>query len=227
MVTVDGQKMGKSLGNFITLKQVFTDSDEPKHEKLSRKYDALAVRQLVLNSHYRSTLDFSDEALHAAQSGYDKLTDAVIAVRKQVKNAPNGPIDKTTADRLKELKEKFENAMNDDFNTSIALSVMFELANLANEQIAKDATGETLTAIDNAFTRLGGDVLGIVKEQYPQQSEGNEAMLDKLVGVIIEQRKAAKEKKDFATADALRKKIEEIGIVLEDKPGGVTGWRMK
>jgi cysteinyl-tRNA synthetase len=104
---------------------------------------------------------------------------------------------------------------------------MFELAGLANEQIAKNATSETLAAIDNMFTKLGGDVLGIVKEQYQQQSEGNEAMLDKLVGVVIEQRKAAKQNKDFATADALRKKIEEIGIVLEDKPGGVTGWRMK
>ena len=92
------------------------------------------------------------------------------------------------------MKEKFETAMNDDFNTSIALSVMFELASLANEQIAKNATSETLTAIDNMFTKLGGDVLGIVKEQYQQQSEGNEAMLDKLVSVLIEQRKTAKAK---------------------------------
>jgi cysteinyl-tRNA synthetase len=233
MVTVDGQKMGKSLNNFITLKQVFTDSAEQKHERLSRKYDSLAVRQLVLNSHYRSTLDFSDEALHAAQSGYDKLTDAVIAVRKQihhggqVKNATKGPIDNNVAKQLKELKEKFEDAMNDDLNTSIALSVMFELANLANDQIAKNASNETLVALDNTFTKLGGDVLGIVKEQYQQQGEGEAAMLDKLVGVIIEQRNAARQKKDFATADALRKRIEEIGIVLEDKPGGATGWRMK
>jgi len=227
MITVDGQKMGKSLGNFITLKQAFADSSVEKHEKLSRKYDPLAVRQLILNSHYRSPLDFSDEALHAAQSGYDKLTDAVIAVRKQIKNAPNGPIESNIADQMKKLKDKFESAMNDDLNTSIALSVMFELANLANEQIAQNATSETLTAIDNMFTKLGGDVLGIVKNQYQQQSEGNEVMLDKLVGVIIEQRKAAKQNKDFATADVLRKKIEEIGIVLEDKPGGVTGWRMK
>jgi cysteinyl-tRNA synthetase len=227
MVTVDGQKMGKSLNNFITLKEVFTDSAEPKHERLSRKYDSLAVRQLILNSHYRSTLDFSDEALHAAQSGYDKLTDAVIGIRKQIKNAPNGPIDNDIAKRLKEAKEKFETAMNDDLNTSIALSVMFELANLANDLIAKNATCETLVAVDNMFMQLGGDCLGIVKENYPQQSEGNAAMLDKLVAVLIEQRKAAKEKKDFATADALRKRIEEIGIVLEDKPGGVTGWRMK
>ncbi len=70
-------------------------------------------------------------------------------------------------------------------------------------------------------------MLGIVKEQYQQQSEGNEAILDKLVAVLIEQRKTAKQNKDFATADTLRKRIEEIGIVLEDKPGGVTGWRMK
>jgi cysteinyl-tRNA synthetase len=227
MVTVDGQKMGKSLNNFITLKQVFTESPEPKHEKLSRKYDALAVRQLVLNSHYRSTLDFSDESLFAAQSGYDKLTDAVIAVRKQINNTPNGPIANNVESRLKTLKEKFESAMNDDLNTAVALSVMFELTALANDVLVKNTTCETLVAIDNLFTRLGGDVLGVVKDQYQQQSEGDEAMLDKLVGVIIEQRKSAKQNKDFATADALRKKIEEIGIVLEDKPGGVTGWRMK
>ena len=98
---------------------------------------------------------------------------------------------------------------------------------LANEQIVKNATGDTLAAIDNMFMKLGGDVLGIIKEQYQQQSEGNEAMLDKLVAVLIEQRKTAKQNKDFAAADTLRKKIEEIGIVLEDKPGGVTTWRMK
>ncbi|MGD0078626.1 MAG: cysteine--tRNA ligase [Sedimentisphaerales bacterium] len=227
MVTVDGQKMGKSLGNFITLKQVFADSPDAKNERLSRKYDSLAVRQFILTSHYRSTLDFSDEALHAAQSGYDKLTDAVIAVRKLVKNAPNGPIDEKTASRLKELKNKFESAMNDDLNTAIGLSVMFELTNLANDQIAKGATSETLSLIDITFTSLGGNVLGIIKESYQQGNADSEVMLDKLVNAIIEGRIAAKQKKDFATADALRKKIEEIGIVLEDKPGGVTGWRMK
>ena len=227
MVTVDGQKMSKSLNNFITLKQVFTDSSEPKHERLSRKYDPLAVRQLILNSHYRSPLDFSDEALHAAQSGYDKLTDAVIALRRQIKNAPNDPIDSDTANRLKEAKEKFETAMNDDLNTAVALSIMFELTNLANDLLAKGATSETLVAIDNMFMQLGGDVLGIVRENYPQQGEGDAAMLDKLVGIIIEQRNAARQKKDFAASDVLRKRIEEVGIVLEDKPGGVTTWRLK
>ena len=226
MVTVDGQKMGKSLNNFITLKQAFANSPEPKHDHLSRKYDPLAVRQLILNSHYRSPIDFSDTALTAAQSGYDKLTDAVINVRKQAKNAPKGPIDKGAEKRLKELKEKFEAAMSDDLNTAIALSVMFDLASLAGDSLAKSATSETLTAIDNMFTKLGGGVLGIIKEQYAEQGGADTETLDKLVKVLIEQRNTARQKKDFAAADALRKKLEEAGVVLEDTPGG-TVWRFK
>ena len=186
----------------------------------------MAIRQLILNSHYRSPLDFSDAALHAAQSGYDKITEAVVSVRKQIKNAPNGPIDDKAEKGLKKIKDKFNSAMDDDFNTAVALSVMFELVSLANEAIAKGASCETLVAIDNMFMRLGGDVLGIIKDKYEQQGEGNEEMLDKLIGLIIEQRKAAKGKKDYKTADALRKKLEEAGIVLEDKPDG-TSWRIK
>ncbi len=225
MVTVDGQKMSKSLNNFITLKQAFSP-DEPKHDRLSRKYDPLAIRQLILNSQYRSPLDFSDEALHAAQSGCEKLTNAVIAVRKQIKNAPKGQIDKNIESRLKELKEKFETAMNDDLNTAIALSVMFDLVNLAGDLLAKSTTGETLTAINNMFTALGGDVLGIIKERYTEQGGADTETLDKLVKVLIEQRNAARKKKDFAAADALRKQLEEAGVVLEDA-AGETVWRFK
>lgn len=223
MVTVDGQKMSKSLNNFITLKQAFSGG----HERLTRDYDPLAIRQLVLNSHYRSPLDFSDAALFAAQSGYEKLTNAVIAVRKQIKNAPSSRISGDIESRLKALKEKFEAAMNDDLNTAVALSVMFELVALAGDLVADGATRETFVAVDNMFTRLGGDVLGIVKDKYDQQSEADSEAFNKLVSVIIEQRNTAKQKKDFAAADALRKKLEETGIVLEDKPGGVTTWRMK
>ncbi|MDD5063835.1 MAG: cysteine--tRNA ligase [Phycisphaerae bacterium] len=222
MVTVDNQKMGKSLNNFITLKQAFSGS----HEKLKRNYDPLAIRQLVLNSHYRSPLDFSDTALFAAQSGYEKMTNAVIAVRKRIKIASKGPIDKNVESKLKELKEKFETAMNDDLNTAIALSVMFDLAALANEQIAKNAASETLTAIDKMFAVLGGDVLGIIREKYTEQGGANTETLDKLVKMLIEQRNAARKKKDFAAADALRKQLEEAGVILEDTPGE-TVWRFK
>lgn len=230
MVTVDGQKMGKSLGNFITLKQVFSDAPESKHERLSRKYDPLAVRQFILSSHYRSPLDFSDDALHAAQSGYDKLTDAVVAVRKQIKNAPDGPINSYAAKRLDKLEEKFESAMNDDLNTAIALSVMFEVVSVSNELIQYQGpdkvTKGTFSAIDNFFIKLGGDVLGIVKDQYAQTAGSNDRMVDELIKGFIEQRNDARRRKDFATADSIRNKLNEIGIVLEDKPDG-TGWRMK
>jgi len=226
MVTVDGQKMGKSLGNFITLKQAFVENPEPKHERLSRKYDALAVRQLILNSHYRSPLDFSDEALHAAQSGHEKITDAVIAVRKKMKNAPKGQIDSGIAEQLKQLKEKFEVGMNDDLNTSVALSALFELVRIANSLVEKSGTtAETLGTINDLFTRLGGDCLGIVKESYPQAG-GEEKLIDELIKTFIEQRNEARKKKDFATADIIRKKLDEIGIVLEDKSDGTT-WRRK
>jgi cysteinyl-tRNA synthetase len=231
MVTVDGQKMGKSLGNFITLKQVFSDTDEPKHDKLSRKYDALAVRQLILNSHYRSPIDFSDAALTAAQSGYDRITETVKVLRKKIDNAVFLPIGTNTqeevANDLKTITEKFEAAMNDDLNTSVALSVIFRLvditrATLGNPTLDKD----TLKTINEKFSRLGGDVLGIVKEDYGKE-ETDIGMISELVKTLIEQRAEARAKMDFVASDMIRMKLDSMGIILEDKPGGVTAWRIK
>jgi cysteinyl-tRNA synthetase len=223
MVTVDGQKMGKSLNNFITLKQAFSGS----HERLTRQYDPLAIRQLILNSHYRSPLDFSDAALYAAQSGYDKITSAVIEVRKRTQTAPDGEIDKEVEKTLDGLRVKFENAMNDDLNTSVALAVMFEFVRdtqklLENNKINK----QTLQAIDGLFRKLGGDVLGIVKDEYEQAGSVDNELMDKLVKILVEQRNAARKQKDYARADEIRKKIDEAGIVLEDTPNG-TSWRVK
>lgn len=223
MITVDGQKMGKSLNNFITLKQAFSG----RHEKLTRNYDPLAVRQLVLNSHYRSPLDFSDAALFAAQSGYEKITATVIAVRSKENSAPEGKIDQEVEKQLKQLREKFETAMNDDLNTSIALSVLFELVRLANKLLEENsATTETLDAVDKLFRELGGDCLGVVKDEYPQIGQADDEIIGKMVESFIEQRAEARKKKDFAAADAIRDRLSEIGIVLEDKTGE-TVWRRK
>ncbi|MHC4105468.1 MAG: cysteine--tRNA ligase [Planctomycetota bacterium] len=223
MVTVDGQKMGKSLNNFITLKQAFSGA----HERLTRSYDPLAIRQLLLNSHYRSPLDFSDAALFAAQSGHGKITETVKALRKRMEIAKTGSIDEKIAEQLTKLREKFEAAMNDDLNTSVALSVMFELVRLA-QSLLEDSrtTKETLNLFDVLFDRLGGDCLGIVKEDYQQDAAADEGLADKLVNVLIEQRKEARKNKDFAKADQLRTTLDDIGIVLEDKPD-MTTWRMK
>ena len=223
MVTVDGQKMGKSLNNFINLKQTFSGA----HERLTRHYDPLAVRQLILNSHYRSPLDFSDAALFAAQSGYEKITEAVKAVRKKIDQAPTGDADKEVLAKLEKFKADFEEAMNDDLNTAVALSVIFNLVRLVNSSIEDSgmAVG-TFEAIDDMFRKLGGDVLGVVKDEYEEASAGDEQLLDNLVGMLIEQRNTARKNKDFAMADVIRDKLDEFGVVLEDKPGE-TAWRKK
>ena len=220
---IHGQKMGKSLNNFITLKQAFSGV----HERLTRSYEPLAVRQLILNSHYRSPLDFSDAALFAAQSGYDKITQTVKGLRKAIESAADGEADKEIEQQLAELKEKFEAAMNDDSNTSVALSVVFELVRLTNPLLEKtDVTKTTLNAIDDLFTKLGGDVLGVVKEEYPQDAGGSEEITDNLIKILIEQRNNARRNKDFELADAIRDELEKNGIELKDSPEG-TAWKIK
>jgi len=223
MVTVDGQKMGKSLGNFITLKQVFAG----KHERISRAYTPLAVRQLVLNSHYRSPLDFSDAALFAAQSGSDRITKAVIELRKAIANAPADKADEKVVAKLAELEQKFQQAMNDDLNTSIATSVIFELVSETNKLLGDAKTSaETLTVVNKMFSRLGGEVLGIVLENYPQDNSSSDKLIDYLIKKQIEERASARKNKDFAKADAVRKELEEYGVILEDTPKG-TVWKLK
>ncbi len=223
MVTVDGQKMGKSLNNFITLKQAFVGD----HERLGRAYEPLAIRQLILQSHYRSPLDFSDAALHGADSGYQKIAEAVRGLRKQIATAPEGEVNADVASQLESLRTKFEEAMNDDLNTSVALSVLFDLVRVTHGVTSGGgATRPTLSAVDELFRRLGGDVLGIVQGDYAETGGVNEEAMDRLVGLLIEQRAVARKNKDFGTADALRNRLEEAGIVLEDKPEG-TQWRWK
>ena len=223
MVTVDGQKMGKSLNNFINLKQAFTGV----HEKLTRSYDPIAIRQLILNSHYRSPLDFSDASLFAAQSGYEKITRTVIEVQRKLKSAAEGEVDENVVRQLGHVREKFEEAMNDDLNTSVALSAIFELVRLANGLIEEsNVTKETLDAVDDSFRKLAGDVLGIVKEGHVQVGENIHYMLSKTVNLLIEQRNDARKRKDFTAADSIRDKLDQIGIVVEDKPGE-TIWRTK
>jgi cysteinyl-tRNA synthetase len=223
MTTIDGQKMGKSLNNFITLKQAFSGA----HERLTRSYEPLAVRQLILNSHYRSPLDFSDAALFGAQSGNQKIAETVKALRKRMAQAPQGELDPQVAEQLKQLREKFESAMDDDLNTSIAMSVLFELVRLANNMLEDNKTTKAaFNAVEVLFSRLGGDVLGIVKDEYLQAGQADDELIGKLVDIVIEQRGEARGQKNFTRADNLRRRLDDIGIVLEDKPGG-TEWRWK
>jgi len=225
MVTVDGQKMSKSLNNFITLKDAFAG----KHERLTRAYDPIAIRQLVLNSHYRSPLDFSDAALFAAQSGYDKLTAAVIEIGMRIKTAMAGPIDKKATEEMNQLKQRFEDVMNDDLNTASALAILFDLSRLANKLIGeKNTTKDTLAAIDKLFRKLGGECLGIIKDADIDSKVEDRLKIAEKVKRFIELRKEARKQKNFQLADGTRAALEEgFGVVLEDKPGEITDWRMK
>ncbi|MHC4205340.1 MAG: DALR domain-containing protein, partial [Planctomycetota bacterium] len=116
---------------------------------------------------------------------------------------------------------------NDDLNTSVALSVVFDLVRLANKLLQDGNTNaRNLGAVDDLFSKLGGDVLGIVKDEYPQEAGGDDELTDKLVNILIDQRNQARKEKDFAKADELRNRLDEMGIVLEDTPEKTT-WRMK
>ena len=225
MVTVDGQKMGKSLGNFITLKDAFTGNNP----RLTRAYEPLAIRQFILSSHYRSPLDFSDEALHAAQSGYDKITETVKLLRKTIEKAPEGP-DDWAKSQVKTYKTMFESAMNNDLNTSVALSVIFRLAAKTNEYINYQGplpvTKGTFIEIDKLFRELGGNVLGIVKDEYEQQDKTDEMQRYELaIGGFIELRNKARREKNFTLSDEIRGILGSVEIVLEDKPDKTT-WRL-
>jgi cysteinyl-tRNA synthetase len=242
MVTVDGQKMSKSLNNFITLKQAFSP-DEPKHDRLSRKYDPLAIRQLILNSHYRSPLDFSDAALTAAQSGYEKVVNAAKDAFRQSLIASAGRPDEKVMRSLDQLKIKFEDAMNDDLNTAIGLSVIFELVSLTKSLLeTKNTNRETFGAVYELFRKLGGDVLGIVlgfRGEWTSLTDvrdtdrcitahavmgiaESDKMRQDLIDNLLRERKRLRQEKDFKTADILRNILQQSGITVADEKDGTS-----
>jgi cysteinyl-tRNA synthetase len=208
MVTVGGQKMGKSLGNFITLKDAY------------KKWDPMVLRLFILQSHYRSPLDFSDEALGAAESGHERILIAMNAIRHALPSAPAGAAD---AAPVEELRRRFAEAMDDDFNTAGAVAVLFDVAREANRAVAAGAARGTLELLQAALDELGGGVLGLRLEA---PGGGAEDATAGLVQLLIDQRNDARKSKNFAQADAIRKRLDEIGILLEDSPQG-TKWRLK
>ena len=212
MVTVDGVKMGKSLGNFTTIKQAL------------QEYDPLVLRFFILSSHYRSPTDFSNTALNGASKGQDRLLGVVRAVRKRLETAKAGELDSNVDALLRERKTRFLAAMDDDFNAPKAIGVLFDFSREVNRLLNRDEPlkHDSLQAIDQFYRELGGDILGLVPDTMPQQTgAGLEADLMQL---LIEMRQKARQAKDWSQADAIRNRLLEIGIALEDGPQGTT-WR--
>jgi cysteinyl-tRNA synthetase len=217
MVTVDGIKMGKSLGNAIYIKDLLVD------------HDPMTIRFFVLSSHYRSVTDFGEEALLAAGRGLERLSGTIALVRDRLSRAEGDQVDSGWSAKLDEYRARFEEAMNDDFNTARAIATLFDLSREVNTLLNSDqlVSKATLEAIEALYTSLGGDVLGIRFDAKGADGAGQEDahLLDGLVQMVIGIREEARQARDWARADAIRDDLLEMGISLEDGPQG-TRWRL-
>lgn len=210
MVTVGGRKMGKSLGNFTTLKDAYTRWAPP------------VVRFFILQSHYRSTLDFSDDAVEAAASGYAKLVNTIRNLRARHPATGEGPREGIP---LAQYAQAFRAAMDDDFNTPQAIAVLFDLAREINQLLASDtAVGQqTLEDLLAFYDVHAGTVLGIAMETAAGSGESTSlvaSLMDLLIGVRTEIRT----QKLWGLSDKIRDGLTKVGIVLEDKKTG-TSWK--
>ena len=215
MITINGQKMGKSLGNFITLEEFFTGSHEDKDgkEMLEQAYSPMTIRFFILQAHYRSTVDFSNEALQAAEKGYNRLLQAW----RTVGNLTPG---KTPDATLKDYRQLCYDAMNDDLNTPIVISHLFDLARVVNSA-ADHKTSLSQEQIDELKSVLDTflfEILGLRDES----AGDNTAVLDGLMKLILDIRATAKANKDWATSDHLRDELKTIGISVKDGKDGAT-----
>jgi cysteinyl-tRNA synthetase len=212
MITINGQKMARSLGNFITLDQLFAGN----HPLLTSAYSPMTIRFFILQAHYRSTLDFSDEALQAASQGLEKLFNAA------EKAAFLKPSDTSTVD-VESIRNRCIGAMNDDLSTPLVIAALFDAARIVNNV----ADGrESLNACDvdmlrSIFATFTGDILGLVPEEKTVKDSSLEASL---VELILKMRREAREQKDWARSDAIRDALDKMGITIKDNKEG-TNWR--
>ena len=203
MVTVDGRKMGKSLGNFLTLKDAF------------RRWSPQTVRFFILQSHYRSTLDFSDEAVEAAGRGLEKLNETIRRMQEAAGQASDGgPVD------LEPYTISFREAMDDDFNAPRAIAVLFDLARVVNQRLDEGTAG-TLDPLLEWYRLHAGEILGLDLQGAQAAGAGIEP---ELIRTLIEIRQDLRREKQWQLADGVRRRLSDLGIVLEDKRGETT-WK--
>ena len=212
MITVNGQKMGKSLGNSIMLEEFFTGN----HNLLAQAYEPMTVRFFILQAHYRSTLDFSNDALQAAEKGLKRLMQAVKTL-----NAISPNTDAADNPAIANIEKECYAALDDDLNSPIAISQLFEAVRIINSIADKK---EKINALDlnklkNLFQNVASDVLGLRDEQTGNNSE----LVNGLVKMIIDLRQQSKDNKDWQTSDNIRKQLTELGITVKDTKEG-TDW---
>ena len=204
-LNIDNKKMSKSLGNFFTVREI------------SEKYDLQVLRFFMLSAHYRSPLNFSADLMEASKNGLERILNAVERLKELEAKAGAGsaPAEAESAGKaqVKELVEKYEAAMDDDFNTADAVSAIFELVKLANSTANEESSKEYVSYLKETIEKLC-DVMGIITEKKAE-------ILDSEIEAMIEARQQARKEKNFALADEIRGKLSDMGILLEDTREGV------
>ena len=219
MITINGQKMGKSLGNFITLEQFFTGN----HELLSQPYSPMTIRFFILSAHYRSTVDFSDEALKASEKGLERLMNGI----NDLQRVPvSDKCDPETEQFVKSLRQKCYDAMNDDFLTQIVISHLFEACRVVNTLLDHKAQicADCLKELSDTMHLFAIDLLGL-RNDKGSNNDAREEAYGKVVDMVLDLRAKAKAAKDWATSDQIRDALAAAGFEVKDTKDGVT-WKL-
>ncbi len=208
LITIEGQKMSKSLGNFITLDEMFSG----KNDLLEQAYSPMTVRFFILQAHYRSTLDFSNKALQASERGMQRLMKGLETLKK-IKPSGETSID------IKALKEKSFKALNDDLNTPILIAHLFDGIKMINQIQSGDETinKEDLESLTSFYNLFVFDILGLKPEN---KTENSDTKFKEAINLLLNIRLEAKKNKDFATSDKIRDELNKIGIIVKDKKDG-------
>ncbi len=219
MITINGQKMGKSLGNFITLEQFFTG----KHDSLEQAYSPMTIRFFILSAHYRSTVDFSNDALKASEKGLERLMNTVTDLERVSASASG---DTATEQFVKALRQRCYDAMNDDLQTQLVISYLFEACHVINNLLDHKATitAESLKELKETIHLFTFDLLGL-KSEHAANNDAREEAYGKVVDMVLELRAKAKASKDWATSDQIRDALAAAGFEVKDTKDGVT-WKL-
>lgn len=214
-LTLEGIKMSKSLGNTLTIKDAL------------ERWRPEAIRTFILSSHYSSPVDFSDEAIEAANKGWQRLWGAVSLVREQLRSAEAGEASEEVTAVIDKTRTDFIEKMNDDFNAPAGLAVLQEFTRRVNALINERGPQSrgSLEAIDTLYRELGGDVLGIIPDQTGK-ADGSAEREDGLIRLLVDLRSEARSNRDWATSDKVRDQLKELGVVLEDRADG-TIWKIE
>jgi len=209
-LTVEGVKMSKSLGNFMTVKDAL------------EKYPPQAIRAFVFSGHYSNPIDFSEDAIYAAQKGWERLMGAVTLTRERLRDASEGDGEKGFLDTVEAHKARAVEALNDDFNAPAAMGVLQnftrEVNHLLNSGDAAASDRTILQAIDDLYRDIGGDVLGIVSGATARTADAGRE--DGLIRLLLDLRQQYRAEKQFDKSDEIRDRLAELGVTIEDRPDG-------